>query len=131
MNIREAILRAADHIERYPEEFNFNLMGVPEPHCGFPGCAIGWILSFEGSTRNWGQRNILRVLGISEDDFYCRIQGLDKDVLPHVPWTRSPVLCAALLRKYADQYHPLPPQAPDWEAIAQQPLVEEDTHARV
>ena len=42
--IREAILKAADHIERNPREFNFSSTSIPsERGCGTPGCALGWI----------------------------------------------------------------------------------------
>jgi hypothetical protein len=35
-DIRDAILKAADHIERNPNRFDFSAVMVP-PHCGAPG----------------------------------------------------------------------------------------------
>src|SRR6185437_10876015 len=47
MNVYNAIMRAADHIERHPQEFNFNSTSIPDgPGCGTPGCALGWIAVF-------------------------------------------------------------------------------------
>ena len=50
MNVREAILAAADHIETYPKKFSFASVEVPSRRsCGTPGCALGWIGHFAGS----------------------------------------------------------------------------------
>ena len=48
--VYEAIMLAADHIERNPADFNFMSIGIPD--CGTPGCALGWIGSFGGLTKS-------------------------------------------------------------------------------
>lgn len=41
MDIRTAILKAADHIERNPETYSFH--SNDKPDCGTPGCMLGWV----------------------------------------------------------------------------------------
>lgn len=131
MNIREAILATARHLEKYPEEFDFSTTDVPTmPHCGSPGCAIGWILSFTGTAADWSHRVIRHVLGVTETGFYYRMNELSNELGVTdsllACWTRDAQVCVRLLRRYADKYHPA---LPDWEALSQQPLVEEAAHA--
>lgn len=111
MNIRDAILKAADHIERFPEEFSFNSYTVPErPHCGTPGCALGWMIAFAGTGHSLFMAFAQQVLGIVPHgkmsagyEFYCRM-----DELVGADWVASAEACAAGLRLYADKYHPAP-----------------------
>jgi len=46
MNIREAMLKAADHIEQQPQSYNFR--SVESPACGAPGCMWGWVGHYLG-----------------------------------------------------------------------------------
>ena len=48
MNIRTAILKAADSIEQNPHLFSFKSLAIPNKDCGTPGCAIGWIAYHSG-----------------------------------------------------------------------------------
>lgn len=113
MNIREAILKAADHIERYPADFNFGSIRVPE--CGTPGCALGWISHFVGEKP-------------SRCGFYkaaAAAMGLTAEVLPDITfynrmtelrhahdWRINSSICASILRLYADKYHPAQQEFP-------------------
>jgi hypothetical protein len=141
MNIRDAILKAADHIERNPGEFNFGSTKIPDgPGCGTPGCALGWIGAFCGvveaankvqdidscyygwrcialvcsETDNGKQKPLMRM---DSGQFYARMSGLVSD------WMCRADACARALRLYADKYHPaespaVPVAFPDWMAIA-------------
>lgn len=111
MNIREAILKAADHIERNPGDFNFNTSRVPHP-CKTPGCALGWVgffLRVEGED-DFLNRTAL-VCGVpalkrggftrSEGEFYFRMNQFGI-------WFSNAAECARCLRLYADKYHRAP-----------------------
>ena len=99
--IRQAILKAADHIERNPDEFDFSTNSIPASfHCGSPGCALGWIGC------NLGEKEIGRVakkLGHGFGEFLSIIDKLD--VYPR-NWHKNHLDCAIALRLYADKYHP-------------------------
>lgn len=129
MNIRQAILKAADHIEAHPEAFDFSDIAVPE--CGAPGCAIGWVAAFSGKefrrtgcgTQPHHKETIARVhddegvcgvvFGCGHNDFYDRMKHFDEG------WLISAKSCARALRLYADKFHPAAPiRYPDWSAIA-------------
>lgn len=111
MNIREAILAAADHIERNPGEFDFHSLETPAGlSCGTPGCAIGWISFFMGKRREMGHveswRAPLVAMGVGaygDDVFYRRM-----DAVLHSRWHDNAADCAAALRLYAYKYHPAP-----------------------
>lgn len=113
MNIREAILKAADHIERNPLDFDFWKTGVPGS-CGTPGCALGWIGHFMGETNYFNDVCDVMGLGITkphlpergEFDFYRRMDKIEGPAVLHGKWTNSAELCARTLRLYADKYHP-------------------------
>lgn len=111
MNIRQAILKAADQIESNPHLFNFSKLTIPS---GTPGCALGWIGYYLG--RENGEAigcfsNVvgteLEALGVtSQCQFYDRMSALVP--LPDTlrGWRDDASLCAKGLRLYADQYHP-------------------------
>ncbi len=103
MNIREAILKAADHIEAYPQWFDYNPVIVPSRSCGTPGCALGWIGFFMGL----GKKSVADVafrmdlLGGSME-FYDGMNKVNKSA----GWISNAEKCAKALRLYADKYHP-------------------------
>ncbi len=108
MNIREAILKAADHIERNPRMFNFDEVVVPG-NCGTPGCALGWIGHFSGvrptDLQIWAfvNRDVCKpILGMPAGTFYDRMDELHGQTT----WRHSAAECAFALRLYADKYHP-------------------------
>lgn len=118
----DAIMKAADQIEQYPERFVFIATGVPRRdgglshNCGSPGCALGWI-AFYG--RNvWVNRlcgtygNGLKVVDLpnnSSSVFYCRLNKYESG------WMGDARLCAKALRQYAEEY--CAPEQPKYEGI--------------
>lgn len=115
-DIRTAILKAADWIEKNPEQFAFTAIRVPE--CGTPGCALGWISHFYGvKARSYDYgRDVFEPLGISYDtDFYRRV-----DSLVASGWTRNPSLCAQGMRLYADKYHPALKELPSGAEVCRE-----------
>jgi len=102
--MRDAILRAAYHIEHNPEQFDFH--GIDRPNnCDTPGCALGWI-GFFANIDPSGVQCIVKAtataLGTSSAHFY--------DVMDTCAetsgWIDSAQLCAKGLRAYADKYFP-------------------------
>ncbi len=108
MNIRQAILKAADSIEDNPKLFLFSCVSIPSPDCGTPGCAIGWIGYHMGlPTGEWmgaGDRSIYSLLGI--DKYDCCFEHLTETVGSR-KWMGSAKKCAKALRLYADVHHPI------------------------
>ena len=51
MNLRNAILQAADTIEQNPSLFEFTSVQRPDPECGTPACALGWIAAYAPELR--------------------------------------------------------------------------------
>jgi len=109
MNIRNAILKAADSIASSPHLFKFMTVQMPD-NCGTPGCAIGWIIFHSDiSVRqfpSWAtyKEPMLKAMGIKKSgDFYKLLDGLDGSL----GWRHSAPICAKLLRLYADKYHPI------------------------
>lgn len=125
MDIYNAIMKAADHIERSPQDFNFNAISVPS--CGSPGCALGWIghfMGFEPNRQCGFALSAVKMLGIPRNElpefiFYARMDKLIKD------WRDDPSTCARGLRLYAAKYHAPVVQPPDWNAIASRQTIGE------
>ncbi len=111
MNIRTAILKAADSIEQNPKMFWFSSISTPD--CGTPGCALGWVAYHIGEGvlcgNSWDPWKLGRRLGILENGkymagigFYHRMDKLHGGY----DWKDSAPECAKALRLYADKYHP-------------------------
>jgi hypothetical protein len=104
VNLYEAFMKAADHIESRPHLFNFDLYEMPGT-CNTPGCALGWVGFFSGlefSHQGFiGVRTDVspQMLGIRSTEFYDRMAewGLN--------WMRDASCCARSLRLYAEKYH--------------------------
>lgn len=116
MNIRQAILAAADHIERNPEQYDFNGLTVPEPGC--QACMLGFVgmfLGMSGATNN----DVKRALNPEHvHGFYEILEGL----LGNCSYVDSAGSAATALRRYADKYFPAAePAYPNWQAIANGP----------
>lgn len=111
MNVREAILKAADHIEVAGRDYRFWAFDVPGAGCGTPACMVGWIGYFldmaPGTSNNVVKSAIAR--GHDRNDFYEIIDSLggfkqaclgrDDPQPPNADVARA-------LRLYADKYHP-------------------------
>ena len=128
MEIREAILKAADSIESNPEWFKFSEIGIPDG-CGTPGCALGWIGAHMGlKPASYGFIEVTKTMGLApevfleistpgaEYAFYNRMSilaGGDKSFDSFYLWSSSAKTCAQTLRAYADKYHPNIPKTED------------------
>ena len=123
MNIFDAIMAAADHIEGNPAEFKFSSCQVPSrAHCGTPGCALGWIACFYGKEPGRASYPFMPEFGLPSDAaFYDRMRTLARQS-PNPErkfWQEDAGLCAATLRLYAKHYHGHEKvRVPDWEAMA-------------
>ncbi len=96
------IMKAADSIEEFPELFRYSTDFIPDPGCGTPGCAIGWIAAHKpGYTGNsiggWTGEG---VLGMPSGEFYERMTELGG-----YGWRSFSGKCAETLRLYAEKYH--------------------------
>lgn len=99
MNIREATLKAADHIEQNPEQFQYSAVTVPA--CGTKGCAAGWIAHFANAKEGESvteEEVSQKLLGVPYWTFDERMDHL----APR--WMRSATECAKGLRLYAEKY---------------------------
>jgi len=108
VNVYNAIMRAADHIENHPNEFNFSSVWIPgtddERSCGTPGCALGWIGHFAG-VKGLSEIEMPWRLGFdglwldAVRNFYARMDALNRR------WRRDSIACSGALRLYAEKYH--------------------------
>ena len=105
MEIRQAILKAADSIENDPNLFDYSSLKVPDPGCGVPGCALGWIDFHLGMEKEacMGKGDIVyKALGIKHDAGFTHLT----ETVGHQKWMHSAKECAKALRQYADVHHP-------------------------
>jgi hypothetical protein len=117
MDTYQAILRAADHIQRQPQLFDFERTRIPG-NCHTPGCALGWIGFFAGRT----QARVRAMLGLSFLHRGIAIVTVDAGTEPVITvtarefyermdklvagdWRRDAAQCADALRLYAATYH--------------------------
>lgn len=108
MEIRQAILAAADQIEAQPHRFAFGFVEIPRVKDKYAGgCALGWIGTFALEKSPWNSySSVLPALGIGdpssgrESTFYARMDQINNK------WRLDAKVCAKGLRKYADKYHP-------------------------
>ena len=119
MDIRQAILKAADSIGLAPDQFEFRSCDIPDG-CGTSGCALGWIAyhlgtcRFEGMIENqWNAEKLGKYMGLEKNNkawagwnFYERMNNFDGS------WSNNANECAKALRAYADKYHPLTDHIP-------------------
>ena len=100
MDAYKAIMAAADHIETYPESYDFWERGTPDLSPSNKACALGWIGHYAGMRRIYNG-DISIWLDSSNPDFYeimnsfCSFSG----------WTVHADMCAGALRRYAKKYH--------------------------
>lgn len=108
MHIRNAILKAADSIERHPGLFKWSSTRVANPDCGTPGCALGWIAHYVGCAvwrqkGGWNYNALANAMGTDGDgEFYSRMS----ETFRSHSWRLDATDCASALRAYADKYHP-------------------------
>lgn len=115
MNLYNAIMKAADHIERDPESYNFGRIHVPD--CGTQGCMLGWIGFYAGVTVGSDVltkvgHDLLHEAGNRHSDlsFY--------DKLGNQRYTQDVRAAVSGLRLYAETYwsHQKPKAASDFVA---------------
>jgi hypothetical protein len=115
MSIREAILKAADHIERVPSDYDYQ--ANHKPRCGSPGCLMGWVGFYAGIPINDNHGTYMstlkHVLGFDYIDLQVELADQFHG------YTTVAQTGARLLRAYADKHYPatrvLPP---NWQAMA-------------
>jgi hypothetical protein len=101
MSIREAILKAAHHVEMNPRDWDF-YAGVPSG-CGTPGCAVGWVAFFLGHRADENVFSLCKKLfGVTHLEWWVRV--MPKDTPKRIELT-GPEL-AIKMRAYADKYYP-------------------------
>ena len=111
MNIRQAILRAADHIESHPELYEFHRNEVPA--CGTPGCMLGWIGYFLG-VKGSVVYAVCPAMGLGQgQDGFIR-NGIHKLAVEEMKrrgsgwpdYAGDAKAAARLMRTWADRHHP-------------------------
>jgi hypothetical protein len=106
MEIYDAIMKAADHIEKNPHSFVFSAIGRPRD-LSCIGCAIGWVAHFFYADRfflfrpRYINAACHRMFGISDGVFYGRMD----DDFGNFGWLWDARMCANNLRLYAAKYH--------------------------
>lgn len=105
MNIRQAILSAADSIEQNPDLYRFTTWATANPDCGIPGCALGWISYHLGMAGEIPTSGVYAALGIGSG-FPALLFTHLRDAVGHGEWKTSAPECAKALRQYADIHHP-------------------------
>ncbi len=109
MNIYDATMKAADHIEARPDLWSFMYTAVPK--CGAPACALGWIGHFAGISAGkciWDVADLLEIPHTQE--FYNRMRNLSEGLNDGTKgWmneedAKDLQRIAKLLRLYADKY---------------------------
>lgn len=114
MNTRQAIIAAANQIDRTPAIFAYFNSRVPS--CGSPGCFIGLIACNAGFPHGESVHELCPALfGVSWDVVYDRVFDLSGRALVKnhsVAWCSDPALTARTMRLYADKYHPAPAPIP-------------------
>ena len=124
MNVRQAILAAASHIERNPDQYKFHANG--KPACGTPGCLMGWIGVYAGVAKSSHSymNDTKAALGFDYQDI-TQFWSNKINSVPHNDWMRLSMFqvradaAAELLRVFADERFPAEPlKFPDWNAMA-------------
>lgn len=117
MNIRQALLAAADQIERDPRSYHY--VSNRAPSCDTPACMLGWTGHFlgvpaldfdDGSYGSYMYRTAARLGLASMDTFLDRCTVLQEERGRHRTqlWDFSED-AVQVLRLYADRYHPALP----------------------
>ena len=115
MNIRTAMYKAADSIEQNPDLFGFMENGRPDPDCGTPGCALGWVGYHLNIVSKYMPNPTAKALGCprevlitpkprEEFGFFSRMDVFSRT--HNYDWRHCAPDCAKALRLYADKFHP-------------------------
>lgn len=116
MNIYQAIMKAADHIEANPSLYDFS---CSRPECGSPGCMLGWIGVYLGMPDDTINVEVSTALGLEQwtGIFYHRVDELSGGNCQYVLDAR---VAAKGMRLYAEKYHghEKPQQRPTSDLVA-------------
>lgn len=102
MNLYDAIMKAADHIEQNPQLFDYHNIYVPD--CGTPACALGWIGHFAGI------RDLYREDGLTNVGYVEKILGRHDFYAFMVTrtdarnWIKDAAACARGMRVFAKDF---------------------------
>lgn len=122
--VRRAILRAADRIEKHEDQFKFASIIIPRLHsCRDTGCALGWIAAYLHyipdpaplARTEFGESfgDVSRIIGnvtgredYNDMDFYQDMNKLCPDGRGgnEHNWEKYPKVAARVLRKYVKEY---------------------------
>ena len=111
MNIRTAILKAADSIEQNPSSYDF-MQGTESIGPQRDGCLLVWIGHFAGvkKTSMFYSNDVAEILGLTKwQDFIGRLDVIgDERMAKGGKWLgyERPEDAPRALRLYADKYHP-------------------------
>lgn len=120
MNIREAILKAADHIGNNPDGFTLANICVPYSWDG-QGCALGRIFQALGKPAGkLCSEFCMPVLGCKEGEFFNRMSNMLGGETAKDHWLDNGIKCAKALRLYADKYHSAEPSKKSGSDIARE-----------
>lgn len=115
MELRQAILAAADWIEKYPQTYVYKLTRVPPK--GGCGCMLGHTGVFLGIDAGESISKVEEMLGINPNDlsgpYYLRMADLMGSHPEHWNWR----MAVDGLRAYANHYYPAEPSKPTGSEI--------------
>jgi hypothetical protein len=128
-DIYAAVMKAADHIERNPQLFDF--MRSTTPECGTPGCVLGWVAHFMGAAPGTEAKEMAKFFGLSDGCVWFGLDALVQRTIGENFYHHSHEDAARFLRTYAAKYlaPPKPAQPlPDWQHMVEK-LGREPRHA--
>lgn len=108
MNIRQAILKAADQIERDPGSYRW--WTFDQQPCGTPMCMFGWIGHFMGMPVGVWNTDVAKQIGLRfTDELYEFVTGPS----PDRDWRKvmKTDVVAASMRRFADARYPAPAES--------------------
>lgn len=111
--IREAILAAAAHIEANPSSYRFR--SNSPPHCGTPGCMMGWIgfhMGISGPADGGYMDAVRQACGFD----YCDLGDFARETSWYSTalksYTSDAGVAARIMREFADARFPTKHAAP-------------------
>jgi hypothetical protein len=105
---RDAIMAAANHIERHPEQYSF--MKGTTPYPGDRACVLGWIGHFMNLGCEIPVEQVARSFHVTHDmepdiDFYHTLDKIDPTMSEKCPgwraWQADGKAAARVMRQYA------------------------------
>jgi hypothetical protein len=138
MNIYNAIMLAADWIERHPKQHSYVYPSVPDSPED-KGCPLAWIGYFAQPGKKRFERKAYtarvvapHILGVNEATFFSRMDSLQPWYRLNGAWKRSAKIAIRCMRLYAENYHApaKPVTPPDWNAMSAKWAVGDDVRSQ-